>query len=757
MAPASDRLAMDLAALLSDALPLAALAAAPDYIWAGLASAAATLTLARAAAPRRIARAAPDAAAPPPGACDFLIIGATLQPLTETARRLVAGFPAGEAPMAALRAHLAADCPEIGAELEALALFGQGFRRHVQRADGAAVEIAGAPRGAAAYLSIRPASDEARALRDVEGALRRARDEIRFLTAALDRAPMLAWSMAPDGQVAWANRQFCDRFAPPSDGLPDHRIPDGFAHVLEEVPLTPRGGGSRRRVALPGPQDGEAHWFELNETTGPAGERMGFALEADDIVAAEASLRRFIETLTETFAHLPIGLAVFDKNRRLGLFNPALTDLVKIDAVWLAGRPSLRDFLERLRETRQMPEQKDFAAWRRKLGEIEEGAREGAYEENWVLPSGKIFRVTGRPHPQGALAFLFEDISTAIGLERRYRSELELSQATLDRMVEAVAVFDTSGMLVFVNSAFEALWGLDPMQRLDGPGVAELTALWAERCRPSPAWARLRDFATGGEARASWSDAVETRDGRILQVLVAPLPDASALVVFRNLTEERAALAEARAGIEARRADAGPEALLDDLALAAIEGPVEAAVARIMAAIPAAGSPEAFQGLGTAAQGLKDGLARARELRALALAETAAEEAEAAPCAGLVAALAARGHALAVTGDGLAAGPAARRALWTLALAAAEGAAAGAAITLAATAEAGGLVVTASVDAARPDPHERVEGPASALARRALVAAGGRFESETADGRHVLRGALPAPARAADSPAARRA
>ena len=205
--------------------------------------------------------------------------------------------------------------------------------------------------------------------------------------------------------------------------------------MLEEVPLTARGDGIRRRVAVPGRGDGEPHWFELSQTPGPSGETLGFALAADDLVAAEATLRRFVETLTETFAHLPIGLAVFDKNRRLGLFNPALTDLVKIDAVWLAGRPSLRDFLERLRETRQMPEQKDFAAWRRKLSELEEGARDGTYEENWQLPSGKIFRVTGRPHPQGALAFLFEDISTAIELERRYRSELELSQATLDRIV----------------------------------------------------------------------------------------------------------------------------------------------------------------------------------------------------------------------------------------------------------------------------------------------------------------------------------
>ena len=103
-----------------------------------------------------------------------------------------------------------------------------------------------------------------------------------------------------------------------------------------------------------------------------------------------------------------------------------------------------------------------------------------------MLPSGKIFRVTGRPHPQGALAFLFEDISTAIMLERKYRSELELSQATLDRMSEAVAVFDASGMLVFVNSAFETLWGLDPMERLDGPGVAELTRALGRALRAEP-------------------------------------------------------------------------------------------------------------------------------------------------------------------------------------------------------------------------------------------------------------------------------
>ena len=103
-----------------------------------------------------------------------------------------------------------------------------------------------------------------------------------------------------------------------------------------------------------------------------------------------------------------------------------------------------------------------------------------------------------------------------------------------------------------------------------------MTALWAERCAPSPVWARLAEFATAAEARTSWTDAVETREGARLQMLVAPLPDASALVVFRDL----AASADARR--RRRRSTA--------LALEQLRLPAEAAVQKLTAAIPAAPS-----------------------------------------------------------------------------------------------------------------------------------------------------------------------
>lgn len=727
---------MDFSAFLrTDWAALAAMARPPESVFAALVSATATLALLVAfrhrLAPLR-GKAKADADPDALGHCDFTINGSTLKPMSGRARALLEGLGAGGARLTALSNYLARDCPGVRADIEALVLYGTGFRHHCPRSDGSTVEILGEARGGAAFLSIRPASDDARALQDARAALERAASEAGFLRSVVDSAPVMAWCQSPDGHVNWANVSYRDRFDA-ADGSPvDHRIADVFGHVLDEVPLTAKGTGVRRRVSIADDEGSETRWFEVCQRPGPDGATLGFALEADEIVAAEASLRRFVETLTETFAHLPIGLAVFDKNRRLGLFNPALSQLVKIDAVWLAGRPSLRDFLERLRETRQMPEQKDFSAWRRKLSELEEGARDGTYEENWVLPSGKILRVTGRPHPQGAVAFLFEDISTAIQLERKYRSELELSQATLDRLSEAVAVFDASGTLVFVNSAFEDLWGLDPMAQLDGPGVAALTKLWANRCLPNPAWARLADFATGDAMRASWKVRVETRDGRSLQMLVAPLPDASALVLFRDLTTE----AGDEVLVSADRIARAQDAALDGLALDQLRIPVEAAVRSLAAAIPAAQSPQSFKELTVAAERLKEGLARSGEIRSAASGEVDGS------LPALVGVLRARGLTLDIDAAAAAWSDGLRRAGFALGLAAAEVAAPAATVSVKLESTDTRRRIVARVAAARA--AETPDRLGAALARRVVEAAGGRLAVSHDDGSATFAADLPA-------------
>jgi hypothetical protein len=260
------------------------------------------------------------------------------------------------------------------------------------------------------------------------------------------------------------------------------------------------------------------------------------------------------------------------------------------------------------------------------------------------------------------------------------------------------------------------------MERLDGPGIAEMTSIWAERCAPSPAGSELGEYATAAEARGSWTARVETRDARRLHMAVAPLPDASTLVVFRD------ALAPGR------------DPLFDDLALEQIRLPVEAAVRDVTAAIASARTPEAFQALAATAQGLRDGLERSRVLAALP--QDAASGAASGPLSALAAALAARGLALAVTGaEAAIADPALRRAVLALGLAGADLAAAGATVEITLGASPDGRRVTLAAPAGAP--ASQVEGLGVALARRVVETAGGRLRVEPSDGRLVLVADLP--------------
>jgi hypothetical protein len=133
-----------------------------------------------------------------------------------------------------------------------------------------------------------------------------------------------------------------------------------------------------------------------------------------------------VQAFTKTFAEMPVGLAIFDQQRRLVLFNPALTDLTSLVLVlvlafeFVSERPSLFEFFNRLRENWVVPEPKNSAAWRAQLSELVASSNDGAYCATWSLANGLTYQVRGRPHFDGALAFLFEVISAKISVAKKF-------------------------------------------------------------------------------------------------------------------------------------------------------------------------------------------------------------------------------------------------------------------------------------------------------------------------------------------------
>jgi PAS domain-containing protein len=358
-------------------------------------------------------------------------------------------------------------------------------------------------------------------------------DRDRVPDAIADGIPFPIWLRGADGTIEWVNSIYLglatghgqgrDDAWPPRDIFDAASLPDADA----EDPC-------RRLPLLNGGPNAPAPVFDVYAHRTGAG-TLFTAANADKAARAERNLREFTQTLTKTFAHLAIGLAIFDRSRRMILFNPALSELTGLSAASMTQKPTLSEFLDRLRERRIVPEPKDYASWRRKLTELEAAASSGTYEETWSLPNGQTYRVTGRPHPDGAIIFLFEDITAEISLTRRFRAELEIGQEVIDSFTEAIAVFSADGVFVMANAAYVALWDHDPEREMTVATVSDATAHWHARTVPTPIWGDLRDFVRHGRNRVEWSADIILADGRPLVARFVPLSGGGTVVTFRHL------------------------------------------------------------------------------------------------------------------------------------------------------------------------------------------------------------------------------
>lgn len=347
-------------------------------------------------------------------------------------------------------------------------------------------------------------------------------------------SPHPIWVTDDCDEVIWANRAYLSLIRDLG-----HAGGDEVSILRGLDPARSLPDREQRRYQLTFSDGRPDCWVDVS-TAARDGTLMHHATDVTAVVQAEAAQRTFVQTLTKTFAQLSTGLAIFDRTRRLALFNPALVDMTGLSAEYLSGRPSYLSFFDKLRDEDIMPEPRSYASWREKIFDLITAAENGRYQETWTLSSGHTYRVTGRPHPNGAVAFLVEDISAEVMLTRRFREQLDMSQTVIDSLDDAVAVFSPQGMLSYTNEAYRDLWGdPDERQTLD-VSVNEVSRHWQSHSEPSPVWGDFRDFVVGFEERADWEASVQLRNGGMVDCLFRPLAGGASLAIFKSAQPARA-------------------------------------------------------------------------------------------------------------------------------------------------------------------------------------------------------------------------
>ena len=312
--------------------------------------------------------------------------------------------------------------------------------------------------------------------------------EIAALRLSSETSPHPAWQTDREGHVIWANTAY--------NALANKvtRCGAGSGAKVFDLPAQP---GPHRMTVTFQPNSRQDHYSvvtkQMNNITACHATRI------NALVNAENARLNFVQTLTKTFAHLPTGLAIFDRNEQLALFNPALVDLSGLSGAYLSGQPTMLSFFDQLRENRRMPEPKNYMNWRDEIGSLIRAASDDGYHETWTLEDGRTFNVQGRPHPDGATAFLIDDITANIIITRNFRKELEIGQNLLDAIDDAIAVFSRSGVLTLCNAVYRDLWNQNPETSFADVTIHDAIRVWRAAADQQPDWADIEDFVTSFE------------------------------------------------------------------------------------------------------------------------------------------------------------------------------------------------------------------------------------------------------------------
>ena len=427
-----------------------------------------------------------------------------------------------------------AQAAKIEAATERLLTRGEAFAAAVVSSRGRHLELDGRPVAGSAMMRIRDVSGERLQLAQLRDSFAEAESALDGLRRAVEGADMPAWTRDATGRIVWCNAAYAHAVDAPDAEAAIATGGEMFdpAARREATAALKEGGAWRRRAsAVVG---GERRTFDAIETRTQAGSS-GVAHDASEIVALKAEMERNEDDYSRMIDRLSTAVAIFDKSKRLTLYNAAYAQIWSLEPAFLDQRPSDGEILDRLRAKRQLPEQVDFRAW--KTQQLSAYQAIEPSESVWHLPDGRALRVVMSPNPKGGVTYLYDDATQSYALASQVTALTHVQGETLDALKEGVATFGADGRMKLFNPAFAELWRFDSAILSERPHVDEI----ARACKPLCSAPDLFDELKAAivdlpEHRKSRTARIERTDGRIFDCAALPLPDGATLMTSLDVT-----------------------------------------------------------------------------------------------------------------------------------------------------------------------------------------------------------------------------
>ncbi len=374
------------------------------------------------------------------------------------------------------------------------------------------------------------------------------RVEMERFQESLDALPHPVWLRDKNQRITWCNIPY----AKITQTMPSEII----AQQKEIISMTRKRkpkekdivfGSDLAKLAL---EKSSAQSVEIHEVIG--GKRLLVRVTETPILSSKMTLgmlqditeREQIQKHSESnemamralLEQMRSAIGIFNEDHLLEFYNSSYAQLWGLEEGWLNIKPRLGDIMEKLRETRRLPEQADFKSYKKSWLEMFTSLIDPA-EDMLYLPDGAAFRMLVVPRKSGGLMMTFEDVTSRLELESSYNTLIAVQKETLDNLEEAVAVYGGDGRLKLWNPSFARMWVFDP-ETLDGePHITRITdkieGLFAQKERAKTRERMInialeRDMNKGRFVR---------KDEVLVDYATVPLPDGGVLITYSDVTD----------------------------------------------------------------------------------------------------------------------------------------------------------------------------------------------------------------------------
>jgi len=348
-----------------------------------------------------------------------------------------------------------------------------------------------------------------------------------------------AWIAAADGSPVWVNAAWLKAVDAASlDEAAQRGV--AFDKGADAIASEAANMGQRREALRWLSFGGRRRAFQIAAQPLEGGGVGVWTDDLTDLEEAREAAKRNVEAHDETLNRLDDAVVIFDGAKRLSFHNTAFAELWGLEPAWLTERPTHGEILDRLRQRRRLPETADYAKW--KASELDRYERlEQQPDDMWSTPDGRTLRVVRQSHPLGGLLLLFADITVELRMKAQYNALIQVQQATLDKLSDAVAVFGSDGRLRLHNESFERFWNITPLQ-LEAAGDFEgVVELCVHKLHDMAFWKDLKGRVADPDptARMPITGEAQTSDDRTVEYRTRPLPDGATLVAFTDVTDAR--------------------------------------------------------------------------------------------------------------------------------------------------------------------------------------------------------------------------